>query len=114
MREKWILAMVFVLSAQLGTVRAEDAQSDTVWLARDGVAQGHLFLPRTVGRPLLLAGEELRTYFRKMTGAELPLAWRGPDLRHRRDTGIENVIAVRGYDSFGAGGIWRPCALHTD
>ena len=92
MREKWILAMVFVLSAQLGTVRAEDAQSDTVWLARDGVAQGHLFLPRTVGRPLLLAGEELRTYFRKMTGAELPLAWRGPDLRHRRDTGIQLVV----------------------
>lgn len=27
--------------------------------------------------------------------------------------GAENVIAVRGYDSTGAGGIWRPVALYT-
>lgn len=28
--------------------------------------------------------------------------------------GDRNVIAVRGYDSFGAGGIWRPCAFYTE
>lgn len=28
--------------------------------------------------------------------------------------GQKNVIAVRGYDSMGAGGIWRPCALYTE
>lgn len=28
--------------------------------------------------------------------------------------GKENLIAVRGFDSFGAGGLWRPCALYTD
>ncbi|MEI6422242.1 MAG: hypothetical protein WCP55_08490, partial [Lentisphaerota bacterium] len=28
--------------------------------------------------------------------------------------GNRNVIAVRGYDSFGAGGICRPCALYTE
>jgi hypothetical protein len=27
--------------------------------------------------------------------------------------GQRNVIAVRGYDATGAGGIWRPCALYT-
>ena len=27
--------------------------------------------------------------------------------------GQENVIAVRGYDATGGGGIWRPCALYT-
>ena len=27
--------------------------------------------------------------------------------------GGENVIAVRGYDALGAGGIWKPCALYT-
>jgi beta-galactosidase/beta-glucuronidase len=26
----------------------------------------------------------------------------------------ENVIAVRGYDSFGAGGIWKPVAIYTE
>jgi hypothetical protein len=26
----------------------------------------------------------------------------------------KNTIAVRGYDGFGAGGIWRPCAIYTD
>ena len=29
-------------------------------------------------------------------------------------TGKENVIAVRGYDAFGAGGVWRPVALYTE
>ena len=28
--------------------------------------------------------------------------------------GKANVIAIRGYDAFGAGGLWRPCALYTD
>jgi hypothetical protein len=28
--------------------------------------------------------------------------------------GKENVIAVRGYDSFGAGGIWKPVAIYTE
>jgi len=28
--------------------------------------------------------------------------------------GKENVIAVRGYDAFGAGGVWRPVALYTE
>jgi hypothetical protein len=28
--------------------------------------------------------------------------------------GDDNVIAIRGYDSCGAGGLWRPCALYTD
>lgn len=28
--------------------------------------------------------------------------------------GQTNVIAVRGYDAMGAGGIWRPCALYTE
>ena len=28
--------------------------------------------------------------------------------------GKENIIAVRGYDSTGAGGIWRPSALYTE
>ena len=27
--------------------------------------------------------------------------------------GGENLIAVRGYDAIGAGGIWRPCAIYT-
>jgi len=26
----------------------------------------------------------------------------------------ENVIAVRGYDSLGKGGLWRPSALYTE
>ena len=28
--------------------------------------------------------------------------------------GQKNLIALRGYDSSGAGGIWRPCALYTE
>lgn len=28
--------------------------------------------------------------------------------------GQENVIAIRGYDAMGMGGLWRPCALYSD
>ena len=79
--------------AQGGPAMAETpAAGNSAWLVKDGVAQGHLFLPRTCGRPMLLAAEELREYVRKMTGADLPLAYRGPDVRHRKDVGIQLVV----------------------
>ncbi len=28
--------------------------------------------------------------------------------------GQRNVLVVRGYDAFGAGGLWRPCAIYTE
>ena len=27
--------------------------------------------------------------------------------------GARNVIAIRGYDATGGGGLWRPCAIYT-
>lgn len=75
-----------------GTVHAAQPRTDAAWLIKDGKAQGHLFLPAKVGRPLLFAAEELREYVRKMTGAELPLAFRGPDTRHRKDVGVQLLV----------------------
>jgi hypothetical protein len=53
-------------------------------------------------------------YSRKMAG---PDDWKSSfafDVTPFLIPGKENVIAVRGYDSFGAGGIWRPCAIYTE
>lgn len=75
--------LALALMAHAGAARA-----DEVWLIKDGEARGHLFLPPTVGRPLLFASDELREYLRKMTGAALPIAYRGTDVRNKKDVGI--------------------------
>lgn len=69
-------------------VHAAPSPADGAWLVKDGEARGHLFLPSKMGRPLLFASEELREYVRKMTGAELPIAYRELDVRNKKDTGI--------------------------
>lgn len=74
------------------TAKSEGSPSDTAYLVKDGKIQGHLFLPRKYGRPVMLAEEELREYFRKMTGDELRLSYRDPDIKHQRDTGIHLVV----------------------
>lgn len=84
-----------LLLAQCGTAHAAQPQADGAWLVRDGEARGHVFLPAKVGRPMLFAAEELRDYVRKMTGAEMPLAYRTPDVRHRKDVGIRLLVRDR-------------------
>jgi len=46
------------------------------YIIKDGVAQGKLYLPANVGKPTLFAAQELRDHLKKMTGAELEMAWR--------------------------------------
>ena len=95
METRVLRTLLVLLLAQCGLVGMIEAEENDVYLVKDGKAQGHLFLPATAGRPLLLAVQELRDYMHKMTGAELPLAYRGPDTRHRRDIGIQLLVRTR-------------------
>jgi hypothetical protein len=89
------LSVVLILAHGMCAFAAPAPPQADVWLVKDGKAQGHLFLPSMAGRPMLLAAEELRTYVRKMTGAELPLAYRDPDPRHRKGVGIQLRVRDR-------------------
>ena len=92
MKVKTFCSWTLLLLALCGATGWAQTRKNEICLVKDGKARGHLFLPAKMGRPLLLATEELREYIGKMTGAELPLAYRGPDLRHRRDVGIQLLV----------------------
>ena len=87
------LALIFlVFGATLVMAETKAVAAPGVFLFKDGKTEGRLFLPRTIGRPVLLAAEEMRSYWHKMTGTDLPLAYREPDARQRQDVGIRLVV----------------------
>ncbi len=88
MRKVLLLALILMI----GVVGSAPAAEQVAWLVRDGQVQGHLFVPRTLGRPLLLAIEELRHYIARITDEQLPLAWRDPVLGPKNDVGIRLVV----------------------
>ena len=88
-------AACLVFSSFFSDARAAEVKQTPpagAFLYQDGRTQARLFLPDPSGRPVLLAAEELRSYWRKMTGADLPLAYREPDVRHRKDVGIRLMV----------------------
>ena len=85
--------MALALLCAIGIHKAQAAKtSEKCYLVKNGKMLGHLFVPRKIGRPIMLAMQELREYFHKMTGAELPVSWRSPELRHRKDIGVQLVV----------------------
>ncbi len=65
------------LSRPLPDRRAEKAGSGPVrYVIKDGLAQGKLYVPERSGRALLFAAQELREHLEKITGADVPMAWR--------------------------------------
>lgn len=90
LRTALLALLAHAVSAFAATAPAAEAR-----LVEDGKAQGQLYVPAKSGRPMLLAAEELRGYVQKMTGAELALAYRDPDKRHRNDVGIQLKVRDR-------------------
>lgn len=92
-----LLALIFLVGvASLASAQTKAAAPSEVFLFQDGKTEGRLFLPQEHGRPILLAAEELRSYWRKMTGTDLPLAYREVDTRHKKDVGIRLVVRPEG------------------
>ena len=87
------LLLIFLLGGPwLARAETKPVPSPEVYLFKDGKTEGRLFLPKEYGRPVQLAAEELQTYWRKMTGSNLSLAYRDVDTRHRKDVGIRLVV----------------------
>lgn len=89
-RRRMILALALLVVC--GAAGLAQAKESGIWLVKDGKAQGHLFLPMKMGRQLLLATEELRQYVEKMTGAELPIAYRAYGSRQKQDVDIQFLV----------------------
>jgi hypothetical protein len=90
-----LLSLLLLVTSLVGA-ETKPAPAPSNFLFQDGKTEGRLFLPKECGRPILLAAEELRSYWRKMTGTELPMAYRDLDTRHRKDVGIRLVVRPEG------------------
>jgi len=86
------LSNFFCLFLSLTGLRAASSSADTVNLVEDGQVRAQLLLPKTLGGPLELAQEELRAYFQKMTGQELPISDRTAEALPKGDVGIRLVV----------------------
>jgi len=92
MIRQFLVSAFLLLGTSLLMAEKPAAAASDPFLFKDGKTEGRLFLPGDIGRPVLFAAEELRSYWRKMTGTDLPLAYREPDARHRKDVGIRLVV----------------------
>jgi hypothetical protein len=87
MEKRWvgILATACILGLASGAhaVPSDDGkgavQTNEVpvkFIVKDGLAQGSVYLPAACSKAMLFAVQELRDHLRKMTGADVELAWR--------------------------------------
>jgi hypothetical protein len=90
--KKLLPLILLVSTASFVSAETKAVPPSEVFLFKEGKTEGRLFLPKECGRPVLLAAEELQSYWRKITGTELPLAYRQVEARHRKDVGIRLVV----------------------
>ena len=86
------VGMVILSGVALPVSAAESSGAATANLVEDGQVRSQLFLPKSFGAPLELAQKELRAYFQKMTGQELPVSDRTADALQKGDIGIRLVV----------------------
>ena len=81
--KKLLPLILLVSTASFVSAETKAVPPSEVFLFKEGKTEGRLFLPKECGRPVLLAAEELQSYWRNITGTELPLAYRQVEARHR-------------------------------
>lgn len=91
-RSAFYLSTFFCLLLSLIGLRAASSNAGTVNLVEDGQVRAQLFLPKSFGPPLELAQKELRDYFQKITGQELPVSDRTAEALQKGDLGIRLVV----------------------
>ena len=83
MKKSTLISLFIVFIAISRITYAGPVDKNKAFLVKDGKAQGHLFTPAKNARTMMFAIKELRDYFRKITGTELPMAWRSPNTMMR-------------------------------
>lgn len=89
MKKSTLISLFIVFIAISRITYAGTVDKNKAYLVKDGIPQGHLFIPDKSARTMMFAIKELRDYFRKITGTELPMAWRSP--KHN-DAGILLIV----------------------
>lgn len=63
--------------AQLEKSSGKTAVTPAKYIIKNGIVQGKLYLPINIGKPMLFAAQELQEHLKKISGADLEIAWRG-------------------------------------